>query len=259
MVRSAKPGSDASETCSPFVDDAAVDLVRQHDHVVAQHQLPDPLDIGAGEDPAGRVGRRVEDEQPRPWRDQLLELVEVDPEVVLLADRQADRRAAAEARHRLVDREARVREDDLDARLDQRFDRVEHDRLGARRDDHAVRRGGEALAGGGIRGDRLAQRGQPERRPVVGPAVVERPLRRFADVGRRVEIGLADLEVDDAPTGGLERPGAGRGLEGGLGADRRHAPGELHGPYGSIERIANATFAGRSARRRMYHGYHASP
>ena len=95
---------------------------------------------------------------------------------------------------------------------------------------------------------------------VVRPALVEqRACGRLADVGRRVEVGLADLEVDDVAAGGLERPGAGGGLEGGLGPDRRHAPGELHGPYGSIERIANATFAGRSARRRMYHGYHASP
>ena len=113
-----------------LVDDPPVDLVRQHDHVVPQHQLLDPLDVGAREDAAGR-GRGVEDEQPRPRRDQPLELVEVDPEVELLADREADRRAAAEARHRLVDREARVGEDDLDTRLDQRFDRVEHDRLGA--------------------------------------------------------------------------------------------------------------------------------
>ncbi len=29
--------------------------------------------------------------------------------------------------------------------------------------------------------------------------------------------------------------------------------------YGSSERIAKATFAGRSASRRMYHGYQASP
>ena len=55
----------------------------------------------------------------------------------------------------------------------------------------------EALPGRDVRGDRLAERRHAEKRRVVGPAVVERALRCLAHVGRRVEIRLADLEVDD--------------------------------------------------------------
>ena len=77
-------------------------------------------------------------------------------------------------------------------------------------------------------GDRLAQHGQAERRAVVGPAVVERLLGRVADVHRRVEVGLADLEVDDVVTLRLPRAGARRSLERGLGADADHALRELH-------------------------------
>jgi hypothetical protein len=47
----------------------------------------------------------------------------------------------------------------------------------------------------------------------VGEALVEGLLGRRADVGGRVEIGLADFEVDDAPAGRLEGPGTGGDLE----------------------------------------------
>jgi hypothetical protein len=62
----------------------------------------------------------------------------------------------------------------------------------------------------------------------MGRAAIEGSLGRLADVRGRVEVGLADLEVDDRPAGGLERAGSGRGFEGGLGADARHSFCELH-------------------------------
>ena len=57
------------------------------------------------------------------------------------------------------------------------------------------------------------------------PALVERALGRVADVDRRVEVGLADLEVDHVVALRLPRAGAGRRLEGSLGADADHALG----------------------------------
>ena len=68
-----------------------------------------------------------------------------------------------------------------------------------------------------VLGDRLAQLGQPGGGAVVRGAVVEGPLGRFADVGGRVEVRLADLEVDDLLALPLEGLGAGQHLEGGLG------------------------------------------
>ena len=85
--------------------------------------------------------------------------------------------------------------------------------------------------------------GMPGERRVVRRAGVERRLGRLADVGRRVEVGLADLEVDDRAALGLERAGAGGHLERALGADRAHPCRDPHGlrppTHGSIWRSAN--------------------
>ena len=62
----------------------------------------------------------------------------------------------------------------------------------------------------------------------MGEPVVDGPLGRFPDVGRRVEVRLTDFEVNDRATGGFERPGAGSRLEGGLGADDIHPGGDSH-------------------------------
>src|SRR5205823_2866954 len=74
----------------------------------------------------------------------------------------------------------------------------------------------------------LAEGGDPRVRRVMGRALVEGPLRRLADVRRRVEIGLADLEMDDVAALRLEGPRPGGNLECGLGADHAHALGDPH-------------------------------
>src|SRR5262249_52627377 len=64
---------------------------------------------------------------------------------------------------------------------------------------------------------------------VVRGAVVEGLLACLADVPGRVEIGLADLEVDDLSSLPLQGLGAGQHLERGFGPQTRHALGEVHG------------------------------
>jgi len=60
----------------------------------------------------------------------------------------------------------------------------------------------------------------------VGESLLEGLGRRLADEARRVEVGLADLEVDDLLAGGLERAGARQHFEGGFGSETAHALGE---------------------------------
>ena len=60
-------------------------------------------------------------------------------------------------------------------------------------------------------------------------AVIQRFLGRLDDVLGRREIGLADAEVDDVPALGLQLLGPGQDLKRALGADPRHALGELQG------------------------------
>ena len=184
----------------------------------------------------GRVVRRVEDEQPRARRDQRGDLLDVHPEVVRLAQRRGDRRASDVARHRLVDREARVRVDDLVAIVDQREHGVEHDRLRAGRDDHLLGRGLDPLPALHVGHDRLAQRRDAGGGRVVRRALVQqRPGRGLGDVARRVEVGLADLQVDHVAAGRLERTGARGGLEGGLRPDPLHAARKFQ--RGSLVRV----------------------
>ena len=127
-----------------LVDDPAVDLVGQDRDVAVAGDIGDADEVLAREHAARRVCRRVEDDQLRPRRHQADELVRVETEVVLLADRDRYRRSANEARHRLVDRKARVRVDDLVALLRQGEDREEHDRLRPGRHDHLGRVDGDA-------------------------------------------------------------------------------------------------------------------
>src|SRR5882724_13139564 len=138
---------------------------------------------------------------------------------------------AHEVDDRLVDREARIRIDDLVARARQRHDREEHDGLGAGRDDHLLGGHGDAARLGDVLGDSLAQLRQSGRRPVVRRARVQRALGRVPDVLGRVEVGLADLEVDDLLALPLQRLGAGEHLEGRFGPQPSHPFRDIHGAH----------------------------
>ena len=48
---------------------------------------------------------------------------------------------------------------------------------------------------------------QPQGRHVMGVAIAQRLNAGLGDVGRRVEVRLADLEMDDLPTFGLQGTG----------------------------------------------------
>ena len=138
------------------VQDPAVDLVGHDPQVVLLGELGDPLEVGAGQDTARRVCRRVDDQQLRPRRYERGELLDVQPELVLHTDRDGHRRRADEAGQRFVDRVARIGDDHLVARIDQSEDRVQHHALAADRDEHLRRVGWETLARGHVVRDRLA-------------------------------------------------------------------------------------------------------
>ncbi len=213
----------------PVVLDAAVDLVREHDEVTLDGDVGDGPEVVGGEDRAARVVGAVDDQQPCPVGDEPAQLLDVDPEVALLAQRDGHRRGTREAGHRLVDGEARIGHDDLDTRLGQREHRVIHHGLGAGGHDHVRRVDREALPTHGVGRDRLPQLGHAERWAVVGEPAIESTLRRLAHVRRRIEVGLADLEVDDGPALCLQCAGPTRRLECRL---RPDIPDPLAQPHG---------------------------
>ena len=79
-----------------------------------------------------------------------------------------------------------------------------------------------------VRGAGLAQHGQSGRGAVVRLAVGPGLAAGVDDVARRREVGLADLQVDDAAPRRLQRLRASEHLEGGFGAQAVEAVGELH-------------------------------
>src|SRR5450759_4928454 len=87
----------------------------------------DALQVLARGDATGWIGRRVQDHEAGPGRDQRGQFVGVEAEAVLLADRAGDRAPTDIAGHRFVDREARIRVDDLVALIDESKDGDEHD------------------------------------------------------------------------------------------------------------------------------------
>jgi hypothetical protein len=61
---------------------------------------------------------------------------------------------------------------------------------------------------------------------VVGPSFMKRVDSRLDDVGGRVEVGLADFQVNDFFALLFERAGAVQNFKGGFGAEPRHAAGQ---------------------------------
>ena len=209
------------------VDDLGVDLVRENHQVAFDGEPGDEFDVLFGQHAAGRVLGGVDDQQPGFVGDQGRQLLEVHPEVALLAEPDRDRLRLDEADQRLVDGIAGVGEDHLVAGLDAAQEREEEHVLGAG-DHHHLERldvGSEATVQ--EVGDRLPDLEDAPRRGVVGVVGVHRPVGGLDDVLGGREVGLPDFEVDDVLALGLERPGLGQHLEGTLGAEVLHPLSEL--------------------------------
>ncbi len=180
------------------IDHVVVDLVRHHADIGKFLQAGDELvDLGLAGDAAGRIGRRIEDEQPRLRRDQLQRLFGGEGKAVLLADRHRDWSRPGVFDHRAVNREARIGIEDVHAGLAEHQDRHEHGRLAAGHDHHAVGRHLDLEALVQVGGNRFAERRDAVRRRVAVMAVTQRLDRGLDDELGRAEIGLADAEIDD--------------------------------------------------------------
>src|SRR5918995_935717 len=157
----------------------------------------EPGDVIGREHAARRVGRGVEDHQPGAFAEARTELVEVEAEPVLLAQRYEDGSPADEVHHRLVDRERRVGQKHLVTLLHERQDGEEHYRLSARRDYYLFGTDIYTPATRHINGDSLAQLWNTGGGCVVGVPVAQSFATGLDDMLRRIEVGFADLEVDD--------------------------------------------------------------
>ena len=201
------PGHRRDRRGVDVVRDAPVHLVTQHPRGCLEDRGGGPPHVGLRDDTAGRVLRRVEDDEAGAVAEQRVELVGVEAEPPLLAQRQRHRRRTGEADGRLVDREARVGVDHLVTRPGGGEDGEEEERLRTGRDENALGIDGQAARRGDRRRRGLPQHRQPGRLAVMRLARPDRRDPCLRDMLRRLEVGLADLEVDDVPPGRLERTG----------------------------------------------------
>ena len=180
------------------VGQAVVDLVAVDEQVVADGDAGQLVLDRVGQDRAGRVARVAEEERLRPRRDRRLDGGRIEREVVLEPGRDPDRRPAGERDRRDVGDVRRLVEDHLVAGIAGR-PQGEVDRLrGADGDEDLGRRVvADAVATVEVRRQRPAQLDRPVVARVVGPAAHQAGHAGLDDVGRRVEVGLADPEADD--------------------------------------------------------------
>lgn len=204
-----------------FVDQVFVHLVGDHEQVVFDGESGDGTPLVIGQDHAGGVVRRVEQQHPGAGCDGVPQRVEVGAEV-----RGAEgQRYADGARHgdaggvRVVER---LEGDHLVARLQQGEHRGGDGLRGPRGDQH-LRVGVEtdAVEAPLVVGDRRAEfRDARTRRVLVAAAVAQRPDRRLADFRRAVGVRETLPQIDRA---------GGRGQRGHLREDRRAESVQPHG------------------------------
>src|SRR5579875_1243043 len=182
------------------------------------------------EDTAGRVLGRVQDQEPGAGRDLAGKLINVEAKAVLFPEGERNWCRTDEADHRLVDREARIRVDHLIALLRQGQDGEEHDGLPARRYHNLLRAEGQAALAAREACDALPQLADARRWRVMGFAGAECRDPGLDDMGGRIEVWLANLQVNDIDPAFLEGACPGEDFEGSLGSEASHPLGKLHLP-----------------------------
>src|SRR5690606_25495662 len=130
--------------------------------------------------------------------------------------------------HGLVDRESGIRIDDLVTLFDQREDGKKDNGLAAGHDTHMLRSNRNAASLADVLRDHGSEIRIPLSRPVVSPTFIERLLGCVDHMGRGFEIGLTDLQVNDATALGFERTGLYQDLERCLNQDAVHPRGKFH-------------------------------
>src|SRR5215470_15261685 len=118
-----------------------------------------------------------------------------------------------------------IREEHFVARVEERGEEQEHGGRGAGRDENLIGRDGDAVASAVVIGDGLAEGQDAQAVGIARAAVLESPLGRLPHHGRRVEVRLAKLEVDDVFALPLELLRALEDLHGQKGLDHLGAAG----------------------------------
>ena len=203
MVRSYMSGSDAGLTCSRAVeDDVLVGLVRDQPELALPDNRGDAFEVGAGQDAAGRIVRRVDVDRAGRRRDARLELVEVEAPVETLVQRATHRTGLRGEHVAGARRPRRVRQDHFVAGLEQRLaDEIERMNPAGRHHHLVGVADRNAVGAAQLLGEQLEQPGNAGRLEVVALVLVDGAAHRRLDRVGRVEADVALIE----PEGVLDR------------------------------------------------------
>ncbi len=160
----------------------------------------------------GRVRRAVDDDRPGARRDPSLELVEVRKVAAAFGERVRDRGRRRELGVRRVQNESRVRYQHLVARVVESERDRDQTLRAAPGDDHVLAAGRGRSVPVPL-GDLLPELGETGGRPVVVPPVTHRAAKGLDRRRWRVEIRLAETQVDRVRRGAFEHPSDARYLD----------------------------------------------
>ncbi len=179
-------------------DDVLVGLIRQDEDPPLLGDLRQRLQLRLVEHGARGVAGGVEDHHLGLVGDRLADIGRVELEAVLLPHRRPDRDPAEKPDLGVIV-VSRIDDDDLLARRHQVEHGVEDHLHGAHgHEDLRGRIGRDAVFGFQLVGDGVPQVPEALGRRVAGETFVQGRLGGVPDVDRRVEIGLADSQVDHA-------------------------------------------------------------
>src|SRR5438477_1553440 len=219
---------EQADMLGAVIEDLAIDLVaHDRDMRVLFETGDEAVEFGARHDAARRIGRAVDDQEPRLRRDLFQHLLGAERKALALVKRHRHRRRAGKLDDAFVDRETGVRVEDLHPRLAEHHDREEHRDLAARHDEHLVGRHLDSVAAPKICGNGGAQRRDAVGWGIAVMTVGEGLAAGLDDMRRGRKIGLADAEIDDRAVLRRQRLGARQHLEGGFGAENPHPAGHL--------------------------------
>ena len=179
-----------ADVLATVIQHPRIDFVGQYGDVrMLSETFGELVHFCAGYDAAGRVGRGVDDDQTRFRRDQAQNFFGGKRKAVFFMQRHRHGFGAGKLDHRFVNRKARVRIDDLGARLAEHQDCKKHRWFAARHDDDVVRVHFDLAVFEDIG---FAHFGDAVGRRIAVMAVAHGLDRGFDDMVWGFEIGLTD-------------------------------------------------------------------
>jgi len=217
IVRSAIPGTEAMEGVvdASIEQDVLVNLIGIDAHVLrrpGQDHLGNRLELRTRGHAAGRIGREIQDDQLRAWRDERREFVTCEREALALIQVQRHGLETEVPGEGLVDGETRARVDDLVTGIAVDLLAETDRRLAAREHHDPLRRDVESPARADIGGNRFPQRQNPLRIDVMGHVGVELPFHLVAVSPRRGYARAAGSPARPGCSGFTLRPEAATSL-----------------------------------------------